>query len=131
GRFGCRWYLLSVGLRVNGWRLHFREHMGTMPEHHWAFRGRRFRPWHQGRDAFNPFVAGLLSKGGGLLPALVLSLLEQKPRYGNEIMDIISERTRGRWRSNPGAIYPLMTMLEENELITGEWEDPEKRTVRM
>ena len=40
-------------------------------------------------DNFNPFVASLLSKGGGLLPLLVLVLLEQQPRYGNELMESV------------------------------------------
>jgi DNA-binding PadR family transcriptional regulator len=105
--------------------------MGTWPEEHWAFGGRRFNPWHQGIDAFNPFVASLLSKGGGLLPLLVMHLLSEQPRYGNDIMDQITELTGGQWIANPGAIYPLMTLLEEQGLIEGEWEDPHKRTVRI
>jgi DNA-binding PadR family transcriptional regulator len=105
--------------------------MGDWPEEHWAFGGRRFKPWHQGIASFNPFVASLLSKGGGLLPLYVLHLLSQQPRYGNEIMDLLAERTGGQWVANPGAIYPLMSMLEERGLVKGEWEDPEKRTVRI
>ena len=105
--------------------------MGTYPEDHWAFRGRRFSPWRQGDDSFNPFVASLLNKGGGLLPLLVLHLLAQKPRYGNEVMEEIGRKTQGQWIANPGAIYPLMTILEEESLITGQWEDPRKRTVRI
>lgn len=116
---------------IRAWREHFHRYMGDWPEEHWAFSGRRFSPWHQGLDDFNPFVAGLLSKGGGLLPLYVLLLIAQKPRYGNEIMSLITERTGGQWVANPGAIYPLMTMLEEQGLITGEWEDPQKRTVRV
>ena len=101
------------------------------PEEHWIFGGRRFSPWHQGIDTFNPFVATLLSKGGGLLPLYVLHLVAQKPRYGNEIMDLLAERTNGQWVSNPGAIYPLLTLLENEGFIEGKWEDPEKRTVRI
>lgn len=116
---------------ARAWREFFHEFMGTWPEEHWAFRGRRFSPWHQGMDVFNPFVASLLSKGGGLLALLVLHLLAQRPRYGNEIMDLISQRTGRRWMANPGAIYPLLTVLETQGLIAGEWEDPRKRTVRI
>jgi len=113
------------------WREFFHDYMGTWPEEHWAFGGRRFSPWRQGMDHFNPFVASMLSKGGGLLPIYVLQLLYEGPRYGNEIMELITERTGGQWVANPGAIYPLMTVLEEQGLITGEWEDPRKRTVRI
>lgn len=117
--------------RARFWREFFHNYMGTWPENHWAFRGRRFNPWHQGKDAFNPLVASLLSKGGGLLPLYVLHLLAQQPRYGNEIMEKLSERTNGQWVANPGAIYPLMTVLEEQGFIIGKWEDPVKRTVRI
>ncbi len=116
---------------IHAWRQFFFSFMGAWPEQHWAFGGRRFSPWHQGLDSFNPFVANLLSKGGGLLPLVVLLLLAQKPRYGNEIMSLIAERTGGRWVANPGAIYPLMAMLEREGLVYSEWEDPHKRTVRI
>lgn len=116
---------------AKAWRKFFHEFMGTWPEQHWAFGGRRFSPWHQGLDAFNPFVASLLSKGGGLLPLYVMHLLSEEPRYGNEIMDLIAERTGGQWVANPGAIYPLMNILEQQGFIEGEWPDPRKRTVRI
>jgi PadR family transcriptional regulator PadR len=116
---------------ANAWREFFRGFMGDWPEGHWIFGGRRFSPWHQGMDSFNPFVASLLSKGGGLLPLYVLHLVSQKPRYGNEIMEIIAKRTGGQWVANPGAIYPLLTQLETHGLIEGIWEDPQKRTIRI
>jgi DNA-binding PadR family transcriptional regulator len=46
-------------------------------------------------------------------------------------MDLISERTAGQWAANPGAIYPLMNILEEQGYVSGKWEDPRKRTVRI
>jgi DNA-binding PadR family transcriptional regulator len=113
------------------WRQYFHDYTGHFPEDHWAFGSRRFSPWHQGVDTFNPFVASLLSKGGGLLPLLVLHLLAQAPRYGNELMDLITEGTQGRWMSNPGAIYPLMAKLENEGLVAGKWTDPRKRTTRV
>lgn len=116
---------------MEAWREFFHQSFGTWPEDHWIFGGRRFSPWHQGMDTFNPFVATLLSKGGGLLPLYVLHLIAQQPRYGNEIMDLLAERTNGQWVSNPGAIYPLLTLLEKEGFIEGKWEDPDKRTVRV
>jgi PadR family transcriptional regulator, regulatory protein PadR len=116
---------------TEAWREFFHKKMGVWPEDHWVFGGRRFSPWHDGMYSFNPFVASLFSKGGGLLPLYVLDLVVQKPRYGNEIMDLLAERTGGQWMSNPGAIYPLLTLLEERGLIEGAWEDPQKRTVRI
>lgn len=116
---------------IHSWREFFHGFMGAWPEHHWIFRGRRFKPWREGLDAFNPFIASLLSKGGGLLPLYVLHLLSQEPRYGNEIMALIAQRTGGGWLANPGAIYPLMNLLEAEGLVKGQWEDPHKRTVRI
>lgn len=116
---------------MEAWREFFHQSFGTWPEDHWIFGGRRFSPWHQGMDTFNPFVANLLSKGGGLLPLYVLHLVAQQPRYGNEIMEILAERTNGQWVSNPGAIYPLLTLIEREGFIAGEWADPAKRSVRI
>jgi DNA-binding PadR family transcriptional regulator len=117
------------------WRDHFANFLGTPPEEHWLFGGRRFKPWATGRwgspGRFNPFVADLMSKGGGLLPLFVLHLLAEKQRYGNDIMREIEERTQGHWGPNPGAIYPLLSLMEDGGLITGGWEDPNKRTRRI
>ncbi|MCA9932179.1 MAG: PadR family transcriptional regulator [Anaerolineales bacterium] len=131
GRPGNRRRGFPPKARARYWREFFHEYTGAWPEDHWAFSGRRFNPWRQGRDEFNPFVASILSKGGGLLPIYVLRLLADQPRYGNEVMDLITERTHGQWVANPGAIYPLMMMLEQQGLIEGEWEDPQKRTIRI
>jgi DNA-binding PadR family transcriptional regulator len=116
---------------MEAWREFFHQTFGTWPGEHWIFGGRRFSPWHQGMDTFNPFVATLLSKGGGLLPLYVLHLVSQQPRYGNEIMEQLAERTNGQWVANPGAIYPLLTLLEKEGFIEGKWEDPDKRTIRI
>jgi PadR family transcriptional regulator PadR len=115
---------------IASWREFFHQFFGVWPEDHWIFGGRRFGPLQQGMDSFNPFVATLLSKGGGLLPLYVLHLVSQQPRYGNEIMDILAKRTNGQWVSNPGAVYPLLNQLEREGFISGEWADPAKRTVR-
>lgn len=121
--------------RGAAWRQHFAAFFGVAPEKHWLFGGRRFKPWISGRlgppGLFNPFVATILSKGGGLLSLFVLHLLSEQPRYGNDIMREIEERTRGRWGANPGAIYPLLDAMEQRGLVEGEWEDPDKRTRRI
>lgn len=117
------------------WHSFFADFLGTSPEKHWLFGGRRFKPWISGRwgppSLFNPFVAVVLTKGGGLLSLYVLHLLAETPRYGNDIMRELEERTGGRWGSNPGAIYPLLTAMEKRGLVEGEWEEPHKRTRRI
>ena len=120
----------SSGEMARAWREHLHEFLGQSPEQHWFFGGRRFKggPW--GPQGFNPMVGMFLSKGGGLLPLFVLHLLAQQARYGNEIMQEIEVRTEGRWSANPGAIYPLLEMLEQQGLVASEWEAPHKRTRR-
>ena len=115
------------------WREHVHQHLGMDPHDHWFFAGRRFLSWLAagGPGHANPWVGLVLSKGGGLLPLLVLHLVSQGFLYGNDIMRELEERSRGTWASNPGAIYPLLRLLERQGLLRGEWENPSKRTRRM
>jgi len=76
-------------------------------------------------------VGMMLSKGGGVLPLLVLHLLAQGRGYGNRIMRDIAQWTRGTWASNPGAVYPLLRLLERQGLVRAEWEDSTRRTRRI
>jgi DNA-binding PadR family transcriptional regulator len=46
-------------------------------------------------------------------------------------MEILGERTNDQGVSNPGAIYPLLTLIEHEGFIAGEWADPAKRSVRI
>ncbi len=113
------------------WREHVREVMEQQPGQHWFFGARRFMGWWAGPGRINPLVGLLLSKGGGVLPVLALHLLAQRPRYGNDLMREIQTRSKGTWASNPGAIYPLLRLLEHQGLVSGEWEDEIKRTRRV
>lgn len=121
--------------RGQAWHKHFTSFLGVAPEEHWVFKGRRFKPWTSRNlgapGLFNPIIAMVLSRGGGLLSLYVLHLLAEKPRFGNDIMKEIEVRTRGGWGPNPGAVYPLLTSMEEREFVEGKWEDPDKRTRRI
>lgn len=112
------------------WREYFAAFMGMPPGEHWLFRARRFRPWQMGDVLFNPFVSALLSKSGGLLPLYTLHLLSQAPRYGNEIITALAQRTDEQGFANPAAVYPLLAELEERGFVVSEWDDPVKRTTR-
>ena len=57
-----------------------------------------------------------LGQRGWMRPT-VLSLLEEKPMKGIEIMDKLEERSKGWWRPSPGSIYPLLEELSKEELI--------------
>ncbi len=114
------------------WHGYLHKFFGQEPEEHWFLGGRRFKKWHATAKPgkFNPFVSLMLVKGGGLLPLVMLHLLEKQPRYGKEIMNEIQDRTRGRWASNPGVIYPMLNLMEEHGLLEGAWEDETRRTRR-
>jgi DNA-binding PadR family transcriptional regulator len=49
----------------------------------------------------------------GLISYLVLELLEEKPRYGYEILKEITDLSGGHWEPSYGSIYPLLYKFEE------------------
>ncbi|WP_258725590.1 PadR family transcriptional regulator [Cellulomonas sp. NS3] len=56
--------------------------------------------------------------GRGDIRAAVLLLLVEQPMHGYQLIQEIGERTGGRWRPSPGAIYPALSMLEDEGLVT-------------
>jgi DNA-binding PadR family transcriptional regulator len=65
-----------------------------------------------------PFPGG---RGGrrrrGDVRAGMLLLLAEEPRNGYQLMQAIEERSGGRWRPSPGAVYPSLAQLEDEGLI--------------
>jgi DNA-binding PadR family transcriptional regulator len=49
----------------------------------------------------------------GLISYLVLELLEEKPRYGYEILKEIQDISGGHWEPSYGSVYPILYKLEE------------------
>jgi DNA-binding PadR family transcriptional regulator len=47
------------------------------------------------------------------LQLLILKLLDEKPRYGYEIIKELEERSKGFYVPSPGMVYPALTYLEE------------------
>ena len=58
--------------------------------------------------------------GRGDVRAAILALLREGPRNGYQIMSEIEERSAGAWRPSPGAVYPALSQLADEGLITGE-----------
>ncbi len=56
----------------------------------------------------------------GLIKAAVLSLLNEAPMHGYEIMQQLEERSGGHWRPSPGSVYPTLQMLEDQGLVKSE-----------
>jgi PadR family transcriptional regulator PadR len=65
-----------------------------------------------------------------IVPLLVLHLIEREPAYGNRLIEEIEEITEGVISVNPNTIYPLLRDLEEQGMIKGQWEHPDRRTRR-
>src|SRR5277367_2355046 len=49
----------------------------------------------------------------GDLQLLILKLLDEKSRYGYEIIKDLDERSKGFYVPSPGMVYPALTYLEE------------------
>lgn len=65
--------------------------------------------------------------GHGDLRLLLLALIGEKPRHGYDLIKAIEERFAGGYAPSPGAVYPTLTMLEEQDLIRGETSDGAKK----
>ena len=60
-----------------------------------------------------------LKKGSAEL--LILSLVEDRPRHGYDIGQLIELRSRGALRFNVASLYPLLYRLEKRGWIRGHW----------
>ena len=60
-----------------------------------------------------------LKKGSAEL--LILSLVEDRPRHGYDIGQLIERRSRGALRFNVASLYPLLYRLEERGWVRGRW----------
>jgi PadR family transcriptional regulator, regulatory protein PadR len=81
-----------------------------------------------GRKAQDPFTGELRRRA--ILPLLVLHLINERPSYGNQLMERIGAMTEGVLSVNPNTMYPLLRQLEGRGLIEGQWEHPERRSRR-
>ena len=87
-----------------GGRRHARDEFG--------FGGRFGGHHHGGRHGFGGGRMGRLFEQGDLR-FLILTLIEEKPRHGYEIIKAIEDKLLGLYSPSPGVIYPTLTLLEE------------------
>jgi len=57
----------------------------------------------------------------GSAELLVLSLLEDQPRHGYDIAQLIDLRSGGSIRFHAASLYPLLYRLEKRDWIRGWW----------
>jgi DNA-binding PadR family transcriptional regulator len=87
---------------------------------HWGggFAGQRRTAWWPGPPG--PPGAPPPKAGRGDVRAAILALLQEGPLNGYQIMSEISQRSDGAWRPSPGAVYPALSQLADEGLITDE-----------
>lgn len=77
----------------------------------------------------SPILDRELKKGSAEL--LILSLVEDTPRHGYDIGQLIEMRSRGALKFNVASLYPLLYRLEKRGWIRGRWvEKPGQRRRR-
>ena len=57
----------------------------------------------------------------------MLTLLDERPMHGYELITELDSRSGGRWRPSAGAIYPALNRMEQHGLITSDEVDGKKR----
>lgn len=81
------------------------------------FRGGRGGPF--GRHRGGPFGGrGSRMFDSGALRLVVLGLIAEEPRHGYDIIKALENRFQGTYSPSPGAIYPMLQMLEEADLVS-------------
>ena len=80
--------------------------------------GPPFGPPMRGGSFFGPpFGGGRGRRRRGDVRMALLLLLEEEPRNGYQMMQVIEERSDGRWRPSPGSVYPILAQLEDEGLV--------------
>lgn len=62
----------------------------------------------------------------GDVRAAVLLLLNEEPLHGYQLIQQIGERSNGAWTPSPGSVYPVLSQLEDEGLISIERVDGRK-----
>jgi transcriptional regulator len=57
----------------------------------------------------------------GSAELLILALIEQRPRHGYEISQLIDQRSEGAISFHVASLYPTLYRLEHRGLIEGRW----------
>ena len=65
--------------------------------------------------------------GHGDLRLVLLALIAEKPRHGYDLIRAIEEKFGGAYAPSPGAVYPTLTLLEEQDYIVTEAQSGTKK----
>jgi DNA-binding PadR family transcriptional regulator len=86
-----------------------------------GFDGPRF-----GRRGFSRGTRERLFDAGDI-KLVILKLLSEEPSYGYQLMKTMEERLAGGYSPSAGVIYPTLTMLEEEGLISASTAEGNKK----
>jgi DNA-binding PadR family transcriptional regulator len=89
--------------RRRGWRPHHRSHDRAAGTHRFFSHGRGGRSVRRGNVRF-----------------AILSVLQDGPMHGYQIITELETRTGGVWRPSAGSVYPTLQLLEDEGLLTSE-----------
>lgn len=65
-----------------------------------------------------------IARGG--IRFFILGMLKEKPRHGYDIIRAMEELSGGLYSPSPGAIYPTLQALEDQDLVTSTTEEGKK-----
>ena len=87
--------------------------------------------WWESGQGWGPWAAFGLGRRGrffefGEVRLAILSLLNEGPKHGYQLMKEMAERSGGVYRASAGTIYPTLQQLEDEGLIVSEREDGKK-----
>ncbi len=54
----------------------------------------------------------------GAVRVAILTLLDERPMHGYELITELEARSEGRWRPSPGAMYPALEKMELHGAVT-------------
>jgi len=66
----------------------------------------------------------------GSIQLCVLSLLEEEPMYGYQLISALRERSSGYFDLKEGTIYPILYKLEKQSYVESQWLQKDKRPPR-
>jgi len=114
------------GRHCERWARHERHH-ACLPGGRWG-RGNRSSDDETGfgRGGFFGGRGGRMF-GHGDLRLVLLSLIAEKPRHGYDLIRAIEEKFGGAYAPSPGAVYPTLTLLEEQDYIAAEAQSGTKK----
>jgi DNA-binding PadR family transcriptional regulator len=98
---------------------HHHDHRGDQPDAELEGRGPRFggRGGRGGPEGRPGRGRGDRRARRGDIRGAILVLLAEQPMHGYQLMQEMAARTDGAWRPSPGAIYPALSLLEDEGYV--------------